>query len=512
MRDKTNRLSELEDKLYETVALNEQLAIENRHLAEQVEVLLNRLYGKKSEQIDPNQLQLFATGTLAELEAESPKIQTPVERKPSKPRGHGRNRFPAHLARQRIECEVPEGERICKCGEAMVRIGEDVNERGHVVPSRIVVKQYVRAKYACPKGHAVKTAEAPPALIDKCKYEPSVYAHIATSKYGDHQPLNRLEGILKRQGLHLPRSTMWDMLKRIEELVANPVVKQMKAELLDGRIISADETPIDVIVEGQKGTKTGYLWAYRRGDIVVFDFTMTRGRDGPKRFLGKWRGTLQIDGYSGYDEVIRNNEITRAGCWAHARRKFKESMDSARSSSARVMLLIARLYRIESALRKRAKRNGLSTQELHVLRFDVRRRRSRTILSRIEDLVDDLQGLRDVLPKSMLGKALGYARNQRQSLRQFLSDGELEIDNNACERAMRPIAMGRRNWLFTGSPRGGRCAAQLYSLVTACKALKIDPEAYLEDVLSRAGSTPASDVASLTPWAWAANQPALLTS
>ncbi len=473
-------------------------------LSEDLKHLSHRLYGKKSEQIDPNQLRLWGGDeTMAALESSPEPSSDKPKKKAVKKGGHGRKAFADHLERERIECVLSDAERACHCGELMPVIGEEITERGHFIPGRMVVKQYVRQKCACSKGHGVKTAKPPGALIEKCKFEPSVYAHIATAKYGDHVPLNRLSGILKRQGFHLPRSTMWDMLKRVEELVGIPIFKQMKKEILSESFLSIDETPIKVKIKDQNGTTLGYLWAYGRGEKVIYDFTLGRSGQGPIKFLGKWRGTAQVDGYSGYDLIVETNYLIRAGCWAHARRKFSESLRSAKVASAQIMLLMSRLYWIESALRKRAKRDQLSEQEFFALRFQVRKRLSRSIVAKIEAMVDDFRSRRDLLPKSRIGKALTYLNNQRETLRVFYGDGRIDIDNNACERAMRPVAMGRRNYMLLGSPRGGQCAAHLYSLVTACKALEIDPAEYLEDVMTRIDSTPASEIASLTPWAWA---------
>jgi len=390
----------------------------------------------------------------------------------------------------------------------MCAIGEDVTERGHMVPAKLVVRRYVKKKYACPDGHAVRTAQAPAALIDRCKYERSVYAHVAASKYCDHVPLHRLSGIFKRHGVHLPKQTMWDMLVKVDELVAQPVLRQMREELLACEVIHADETPVPVTNEGAKGSRKGYVWDWRApggdgADKSLVQFTMTRERHGPKEMLGKWSGTLITDGYSGYDEVVRENGIVRAGCWAHARRKLKEAMDVGSKDAAPVLVHVQRLFRIERAMKERVKSRRQKTADLVALRGELRPKLGHRVIERIYSTAGALADKRSTMPKSKLGKALGYLFNQRPQLEVFLEDPRIEIHNNDAERDLRHVVVGRNNWMVFASPRGGEVASRLYSLVLSCKHAGADPEAYIEDVLVRVSTTPASEIASLTPWAWA---------
>jgi transposase len=482
-----------------------KLERENKRLADELTVLLNRLFRKKSERLDPAQLRLLieeltASGTPAPLPAAEPK-SVPVK---AHRRGHGRAAFPPHLPRETIELDVAPEERICPdCGQEMQAFGVETTERGHIIPARLVVKQYVRKKYACPGGHAVRTAALPPSLIEKCKYEPSVYAQLVVAKYGDHLPLHRLSGIYKRQGFVLPKSTMWEMLRRVDEIVAAPILRQMRQELLTEPLLQADETPVIVQLEDERKSHKGYIWDYGIGKKRVFQFTLTRERDGPRQFLSGWRGTLQTDGYSGYDEVIRVNQLVRAGCWSHARRKLKEALDTGARESIDLIRPVQRLFRIERALHRRAEAEELTPDAWHELRLDVRRRLSARVLARIQTRVQALSAERSTLPKSKLGQALTYLDNQWVPLTRFLDDPALEIHNNDSERALRHVVTGRKNWLFFGSPEGARVGANLFSLVATCKALEINPQAYLEDVIQRVDHTPASRIAELTPWAWA---------
>ncbi len=497
---------DLEHAFEQIVALQR----ENKILREELAILKQGVFGRRTERIDSGQLDLYRQGS--PLEFSLPESPAPTNRtaKPTVNRGHGRTQFPEHLPRETVELDVPEGERACPdCGKAMRAIGEDVTERGHLVPARIVVRRYVRKKYACPEGHAVKTAEAPEGVIDGAKYEASVYAHVATAKYADHLPLHRLEGIFKRHGVHLPKQTMWDMLVRVDELLAQPLLAQMHKELLEESVLHSDETPVTLRLEDGQGSRKGYAWGWRnlRGagpSKVLIEFKTSRSRDGPLAFLRKWTGTLITDGYSGFHEVVEKNDIVRAGCWAHARRKFKEAFDTGTASAAYVLAPIQRLFAVERALTERAERLGLDRDAFVELRARVRERRSVGLVKVIFERADELSLQRSTLPESKLGKALLYLARQRRPLSTFLADPRIPIHNNDEERDLRHLAVGRKNWLVFASQRGGEVACRLYSLVLSCKQAGVDPELYIQDVLGRLSTTKAADIATLTPWAWAA--------
>jgi transposase len=498
---------DIEAKLEQLIEANEALARENKILREELTLLKRGMFGRRSERLEAGQLDIFGD------DAEPPPVKTAelAESKPKKKPGHGRAPFPAHLPREVIELDVADSDRQCKgCGKLMQRIGEDVTERGHIIPARLVVKRYVRPKYACPDGHSIKTADLPDGVIDGGKYEASVYAHVATAKYCDHLPLHRLQGIFKRYGEPIAKQSMWDMLVRVDELVAQPVLEQMRKELLDEDVLHADETPVTMRLEDGKGTKNGYAWGWRnlrRPDEpsrALVEFRTNRGRDGPKQFLGGWGGTLIIDGYPGYDEVIRTNDIQRAGCWAHARRKLKDALDAGSESVAPLLALVQGLFAIERPINERVLAGEITRDEQLELRRAARNAKSRDTVAAIYVEADRLEGLRSTLPKSKLGKALGYLMSQRAALSVFLDDPRLPIHNNDSERDLRHLAVGRKNWLVFGSQRGGEVACRIYSLVLSCKQCGADPEAYIEDVLMKVATTPASEIASLTPWAWQA--------
>jgi transposase len=437
---------ELEAMIAKLAERVDALERENKILREENAILKRGRFGRSSERLSPDQLNLFAE-TKAEAQPEPPEIEVPAHNRRKK--GHGRAPFADHLPRNVIECDLQEEERSCPCcGKVMLPIGEDVTERGHVIPAAVVVNRYVQKKYACPDGHGVKTAEAPPGVIAGAKFEASTYAWLATTKYADHVPLNRLEGILKRQGVHLPKQTMWDMLARLDELVAQPVLRQMHDELLEEQVLHADETPVSMRLEDGKGSRKGFAFGWRNlresdESKVLIKFETSRSRDGPTGFLRNWKGTVIVDGYSGYDEVVGNNGIVRAGCWSHARRKLKEALDAGTKDAALVLAPVQRLFWLERAIDRRARRVGLEREAHRELRKQVREKRSKRVIEDIYTVAGNLALKRSTLPKSKLGKALRYLDRQRDPLRVFLKDSRIPIHNNDSERDLRHLAVGR---------------------------------------------------------------------
>lgn len=510
-QDLPNDVESLRDIVLDQQQQLARFAAEIRELHDRLRQLIENRFGRSSEKIDPGQLHLFARGddtAIAEEEPIEETVTVPGHKRRKRATG-GREPFPDHLPRNVINCDPPEEERICSCcGQPLIRIGEEVTERGHLIPASFVVNRYVRGKYACREGHdGVKIAPAPPALIDKAKYETSMYAHLVCAKYADHLPLHRLHGIFKRHGLKVPKSVMWSMIERAAELL-QPVVAQMKAEVLALRYVGADETPITVLIPGKKGSQNGYIWAYvarSNGKLrPIFDFTISRSRAGPNQFLQSWvGGIMQVDGYSGYNELARRPDIIRAGCWSHVRRKFKDAIGSDSRRAASMLLLFGRLYWIEAALKKRRDARQLDESDFFELRRRVRGRRSRVVLDQIRELAESFINEGRILPRSPMGKAVDYMLNEWSALEVFLDHGFVEADNNDVERAIRHIAIGRKNWMFAGSERGAWVSCLHFSIVSCCKALDIDPEVYIADTLEAVATTPASDVAQLTPWAWA---------
>jgi transposase len=335
---------------------------ENKILREELALLKQHLFGRRSERLQPGQAGLFGLGDLREAAVEAAQAQQTSPTPSTKTKGHGRAAFPEHLPRETVQLTVPEEQRVCPdCGQAMRPIGQDVTERGHFVPARFVVRRYEREKIACPAGHAVVSAQVPEGLVRRAKYEASAYAHVVVSKYLDHIPLNRLEGMLKRQGANLSKQTQWDMLATVDEQFAQPVLEQGRLELKRENVLQSDESPMRMRLEEGRGSKEVWAWLWRSlreggPQKVLVDFKLHNNRDGPKSFLGEWTGTLLCDGTSAQDGVVEANGIVRAGCWAHARRYFKKALDAGTKEAALCLAPIGRLFWLERAVNRRADR------------------------------------------------------------------------------------------------------------------------------------------------------------
>jgi transposase len=490
-------IRELIETLRQQASLNEKL----QH---QLERLLRRVYGPRAERLDPGQLLLFAREVLeAGGEAPGADAATPSAEPaptgaaaPAPPRkgGHGRKPLPPHLARRRILHDVPVAQRTCPdCGAERSCIGEEVREQLEYVPASLVVIEHVRPKYACLDCRAnVVIAERLPEPIEKGRPGPGLLAYVATSKYADHLPLYRLESIFRREGIELSRATMCDWMATCAELLA-PIHKEMHRRILESRVIGTDDTTVPVLDPTLGKTRTGRLWLYRGDDghpYLVFDYTPDRSAEGPERMLTGFAGHLQADAYSAYDRLFAGGSIVELGCWAHARRKFYEARTSDPARAHVAMAYIKRLYEVEDRAEDLDDAARLALRAAH----------SRPILDQFEGW---LKGPHPgVLPKSPIGEAIGYATNHWAALSRYLEAGYLPIDNNAVERGLRAVAIGRKNWLFAGSDRGGRTAAVLISLTATCKALGVEPLAYLRDVLDRVSTHPQVRIGELLPDQW----------
>ena len=450
--------------------------------------LLRQLYGRSSEQLAKGQLGLLGDDASEpeDVPDDEATHETPAATRRKGRRG--RKPLPKDLPRERVVHEVPEAERACRCcGETMQPFGEDVTEELEYVPAKLFVREHVRPKHACKAcQEGVAQADLPPRPIEKGRPGPGLLAHVLVSKYVDHLPLYRKSKIFGRFGIELARSTLCDWVAVcVEEF--EPIIAELKRAVLASKVVQADETPITVLERhNERKRRQGWLWVCRgmQGE-TVFDFRRTRARDGPREFLTDYEGYLQRDGYQGYAGL--SPEIVGVGCWAHARRKFHEAKASSPEEAGIALQQIGKLYAIERQAKDLAPKDRA-----------VRRRAEATpILDALAARLDAWQ--QDALPRSPLGVAVGYAKAQWETLVRYVEDGDLEIDNNAIERAIRGVAVGRKNWLFAGSYEGGKRAAVLYSLVESCKAAGVEPFAYFADVLARTATATAKQ---LTPSAW----------
>ena len=494
---------ELQATLGQQIHLNEKL----QH---QLEQLLRQRYGKKSERIDPAQLLLFAQEILAQAEAApTPAATSDAEPKStpipsaSKKNGHGRKPLPASLPRKPILHDVSSEQRVCPdCGVERTCIGREVREQLEYVPASMIVLEHIRPKYACRacQGNVV-IAERLPEPIEKGLPGPGLMAHVTVSKYADHQPLYRQEEIYKRFGVEISRSTMCDWMAVAAELL-EPIVKLMLSRILTSKVVQNDDTTVPVQDHAGKGIKTGRLWA-SVGDhynpYVVYCYSPDHSAAWPQEIFQDFKGYLQADAASVYDHLYKSKQIIEVGCMMHARRKFYEARTSDPERSHQALAWIKLLYDIE---REAKKREPTDYEAFVALRHQLRQERSLPIFEKFHIWLE--AELPTVLPKSLIGEAIQYALNHWVALKRPLDAGFLELDNGACERAFKPVALGRKNWLFAGSDKGGQTAAVLMSLCTTCKELEINPEAYLRDVLDRISTHPASRIEELLPDRWKA--------
>jgi len=473
---------------------------QQQHLLEQY---IRRLYGRRSEQFDPAQLILTLSlgepAATATVEVPAPPTPPANPARERRPQPHGRLPIPAHLERVVVELEVDEKDRVCpRTGQPMVLIGYDECEKLEYHPSRIYVRVYRRAKYASPdrlEGArvGVLAAPLPDHPIDRCKADVGLIAHAIVSKYTDHLPLYRQDNILKREGVEIARSTLDGWVMATAEALW-PLGEALKKAVLDTDILFTDDTPAPMLEPGRGKTRKARLWVYVRGGhgppLFAYDFTLDRRQQRPREYLGSYQGHIHADAYAGYDNLFSQPDVIEVGCWCHARRRFDEAMSSRPLEASEVLGCLSRVYALEKEVRGQDP--------------EVRRQHRLThVKPRLTALFERLVEWRPAaLPSEPLRKAIDYALNQQQALLRFLDDGRLEPDNNAAENAIRPFAVGRRNWLFAGSARGGRAAALYLGLIESCKAYQVNPWAYFDDVLRRVMSHPVSQLRALLPDQW----------
>jgi transposase len=523
------------------------LAARDRELAatqHRVEQLLRRLYGPRSERHDPNQPSLF--DQCPPLPEPAPAAQAdepaPAARRKKK-KGHGRRPLPKDLPRKRQVHQLTEAEKRCPCCQKpRILIGEQTSEQLEYIPASLRVIEHVRPTYACqeclrkaemsvpteptpPRVAAASNVESrpgeqtletrlPPAPDDQALAKmqliitapmpkqpipkglagPGLLAHIITSKFVDHLPLYRLESIFGRQGIDISRKTMSDWLAACAKLF-EPLYGLMTQLVLQSRVIHNDDTPVPVQAKKTGKTKTGRLWA-SLGDAAhpynIFNYTPDRCRAGPEQFFEGYKGFLQVDAYSGYEGLFSSGDIREVACWAHVRRKFFEAQTTDEWRSHLMLAMISGLYKVEDEV-------GKILDEADKVRY--RRTHARPLLIQIKKWLKKHKD--QVLPKSPLGEAIGYALNNWRALNRYTIAGYLSIDNNPAERSLRGVAIGRKNYLFFGSDAGGKTAAILYSMVGTCKRHGLDPWSYLRDALTRLPELPAERLGELLPDVWA---------
>ena len=470
-------------------------AEEIKRLSLLIEKLKRMVFGQKSEkllrQIDQLELEL------EELHIGQGEHASKSERKtPGKKKDREQRTFPDTLPRDTEE-HLPKDAACPDCGGEWQRLGEDVSEVLEYVPEHYRVVRHVRPRFACKCCERMAQAPAPGRPLERCYAGPGLLAHVTVSKYLDHQPIYRQCQIAARQGVELSESTLGDWIGGVHELFS-PLMAVLRQYVFASPKLHADDTPISVLAPGNGKTKQGRLWVYARDDrpagsteapAVWFRYSPDRRGIHPQTHLKDYQGILQADAFAGYNAVYESGRVMEAACWAHARRRFYD-IHVARPTpvTTHVLAQIAELYRIESAIR------GSPPEH----RRAVRQEQSAPIVTALHQWMKDQ--LTTVSRKSVTADAIGYAMNQWVALTRFLEDGRIEIDNNAAERALRAVAIGRKNYLFLGSDAGGERAATMYSLLGTATLNGINPEAYLRHVLTVIADHPVNRIAELLPW------------
>lgn len=461
-----------------------------------VEKLQRLLFGTKSEkmlrQIEQLELQLedLQVATAADLHRITASTEKPAPAKPF------RRPLPEHLPRE-IHTHMPDHDACPECGGRLRELGEDAAEILEYVRASFKVIRHVRPKLSCVGCDRIVQAPAPSRPIDRGLAGPGLLAHVLVSKYADHQPLYRQSEIYAREGVDVDRSTLAGWVGATSELL-KPLVDAVRRHVLSASKLHADDTPVPVLAPGTGKTKTGRLWTYVRDDrpsgdpaapAVWFAYSPDLKGEHPKRHMEQFTGTLQADAYAGFHHLYDTGRITEAACWAHARRKFHEIHVAHPSPvTTEAIERIAALYAIEKEIRG-------STPER---RKSIRQARAAPMLLSLHTWLENT--LAKLSRKSDTATAIRYALSRWRALTRYVDDGHLEIDNNAAERALRVVALGRKNFLFAGSDAGGERAAAIYSLLGSAKLNGLDPEIYLQHVLERIADHAISRIHQLLPW------------
>lgn len=475
----------------------------NKNLKQRIKWLEKALFGPRSERIihsDDNQgefedllAELEALGEELEQDAPAPKKKSSGKRKKRRPHSE---LIPEHLPREEIIIDVPEEERTCpETGIPFKRMGEEISEKLAFRPGSYYVKKIIRPKYSHPKDPSYGVLIEPmiPSAICGSSFDESFTAGIGVDKCAYHLPLYRQQEKMKHAGIDVSRQTLSSHYMKGAE-VLEPVFELMKSKMLEGQYIFTDDTPIQLQVKGKGKTVTGRMWIYVAGGTApayrLFDFTIDRKKEHPLNFLKNFKGYIHADAYSGYNELFQNENVTECGCWMHVRRKFFEAEDAPGKIRETILRLIRNLYRYEAVI----------SNADPEFRSKIRKEKIQPIVEEIFDYAKTSMEKNNILPRSKIAGAFTYLFNQKEALKVFLTDPYIKPDNGTSERAIRPLAIGRKNWMFAGSQNGGKATAIWLSLIQTCRIMEIDPFVYLDDVLRRINST--ENLEDLLPDQW----------
>lgn len=463
------------------------LSQERDYLKSQLAMYKRMQFGQKRERFegDPNQTILPFEAEPAEVEQQHEEIKEKIEYVRKRPNHKGRAKLPAHLPVEEIEIH-PEGDL-----SQMVCIGKEITEELECEPAKFYIKRYIRYKYAAKNGDGVFIAELPERVIDKGIPGAGLLAMILTGKYMDHLPLYRQKQIFARENIQIPSSTIEGWTKQALEKL-EPLYEQLIFDTKSKGYLQVDETPIKVLDSDKKGAAhQGYYWVYHAplDGTVLFDYSPTRGGIAAAAMLGTFKGYLQTDGYAVYEKYGKKKEVTHLACWAHARREFEKSLGNDKPRAEKALLLIQKLYAVE----RQAKEDNLSPQQIKELRLEV----SLPVTNGLGKWI--FEEIKNTLPKSQIGQAMTYAYARWDALSAYLYDGNLMIDNNLVENAIRPVALGRKNYLFAGSHEAAQRSAMIYSFFAICKKHEVNPFQWLKYTLQNIMSINHKNIKNLYP-------------
>jgi transposase len=494
--DTAAEVQRLQEEIHQ---LKSQLAEKDtriEHLTEELILARHRQFGRKSERLSTQELFGFDEMPygIADIPAED--IQTVDVPAHVRKLKKGRTALPAHLERRDIIHDLDENQKICSCGCRMSRIGQEQSEKLAIIPAQVYVERHIRPKYACStcsketeKTHVI-LAPVPQTIIPRSIATAELLATIFLHKFEDHLPYYRQEKQFERLGIEISRQDMSNWTIAVARFLED-LINLMKTQLISFPVINMDETSVQVLGEvGKDDTSLSYMWLARGGppgkSIILYTYSRSRSRDTIQKIIPGYTGHLQADEYSGYESAEKDSAFTLIGCWAHVRRKFDEAAKAGKkASSAREALSqIARLYAIESQLRIQLSSGEITADEF----ARIRNKQSQPVLDKFHTWL--MKKNNTVLPSSAAGKAVGYTVKQWPKLIRYLDHPDCTPDNNAAERAIRPFVLGRKNWLFSGSPVGAMASCTLYSLIQTAKENGLNTREYLTNLLTRAPKTP----------------------
>ena len=457
------------------------------YLESQLAMYKRMQFGQKRERFegDSNQIALPFEAEPAEVVQQQEETKEKIEYVRKRPNHKGRAKLPAHLPVEEIEIH-PEGDL-----SEMACIGKEITEELECEPAKFYIKRYIRYKYAAKNGDRVSIAELPERVIDKGIPGASLLAMILTGKYMDHLPLYRQKQIFARENIQIPTSTIEGWTKQALEKL-EPLYEHLIFDTKSKGYLQVDETPIKVLDSDKKGAAhQGYYWVYHAplDGTVLFDYSPTRGGIAAVPMLGNFKGYLQTDGYAVYEKYGKKKEVTHLACWAHARREFERALDNDKRRAEKALLLIQQLYITE----RKAKEENLSPQQIKELRLA----ESLPVINELGKWI--FEEIKNTLPKSQIGKAMAYAYARWDALSAYLYDGNLFIDNNLVENAIRPIALGRKNYLFAGSHEAAQRSAMIYSFFAICKKHEVNPFQWLKYTLQNIMSINHKNIKELYP-------------